>query len=371
MRIASLDVRPYRLPLRRPFHVSSGSVEEREGFIIELCDEDGVRGCGEAAPVHWTGAEPVEAAASALAQLQRQVAGGFDFEFGRLSELCSTSRSAACAVDTALCDLAARRKGVSVAEYLGGKAPLPQRIASLAFGDVPLELARDVAGLCAAGYRTVKIKVGARSLEEDIKRVTESARALSEMVCLRLDANRAWSLEEARRFLEAVAGLPIDFIEEPLSPACGESGWRNLAASSPIRLAADESIEEEDSLSLWLTEELCDVVVLKLGRVGGPHAGRALAEKAIAAGREVVFTDSIETDLGQLAALHTAAACSVRCGETGLGGARLMEGPMSGGSGSGGAGVIGPVFDFGGVGLRGGLGDLGSPDDGTAGSGQC
>ena len=112
--------------------------------------------------------------------------------------------------------------------------------------------------------------------------------------------------DRAIRFLDAVADLPIDGVEEPLAePSVERLRW--LQKRTPFALAIDESLFElgpERVFDLRAARRL----VLKPARIGGFGASLRLAERAAAAGMEVVITSVVESAIGVAAAAQLAAA---------------------------------------------------------------
>jgi O-succinylbenzoate synthase len=137
----------------------------------------------------------------------------------------------------ALLRLAAASRCVPLHAYLHAHARETITIAGLL---------TDPEAVPASEYTTLKIKVGKRPVEEDVLRVHDLARGVGPNVKLRLDANRAWSYEEALTFAAGVIDLPVEYLEEPLRD------WRTLAAfarDAACPIALDETlqdIEEDD-----------------------------------------------------------------------------------------------------------------------------
>ena len=79
---------------------------------------------------------------------------------------------------------------------------------------------------------------------------------------LRLDANGAWSVEEAQRMIEALAPAGLELVEEPVRGIAATRRLRELVA---VRIAIDETA----ALPGALTGGVADVVCLKIARCGG------------------------------------------------------------------------------------------------------
>lgn len=330
-----IEVEPYRRRLATPLVTSRGELAERAGFFVRLVDSDGQVGWGEAAPVYWIDDDPLDATGACLRPLHGR---SVDVDaIGSLDDVRTTilaitgARSvpplrtaARAAVETAVLDLAARRRGIAVATLLGGAADAPVAVNALVVAADPSDVAREVRHHVANGVRAIKLKVGACAPATDAERVCAAARATGGAVPLRLDANRAWSFAVAKTVLDAVPPGAIDYVEEPLSsPSVTELARLRIATG--VGIAVDESLDALGGISALAAGGACDVVVLKPARVGGPLSTLALAREARGHGLRAVLTDSIETAVGRSAVVHTAAALLGAPEAIGLGGRRLLD----------------------------------------------
>ncbi len=318
-------MRPLRLALRRPLRTSRGVLREREGFILELFASSGARGAGEASPAYWLGDERIAETRASLARVVHAAAKRPEMSDLRALMLehspCLTP-AAACALDTALLALSARERGVAVASMLGAQECGPIPVCALLAGRTVEERQREAACALGAGYRCLKIKVGAGAIDDDIRRVEAVRQVVGDGIAIRLDANRGWSLAHARAAISRLSAMRIEFLEEPLSSPTPEA-LSELGAAGPIPIALDESVRDIGDLARFVERRAADVIVLKAARLGGLRAAMRLARFATEAGMKVVVTDSIESPLGMSAAIHLAAAAAPRLA-IGLGGARML-----------------------------------------------
>jgi o-succinylbenzoate synthase len=327
MRIVAAAIERLRLPLRRPLATARGTLRVREGCVLRLTARDGEIGVGEASPAYWIDDAPLAAVRADLDHVVARVRAR-----PRANELRAwlgehgtrvLAPAAACALDAALLDLEARAQGMSVAIALGGRATTTVPIAALVGGSTPDELGADAALARAHGFATVKLKVGGGPLAEDLARVAAVRTSIGREVALRLDANRAWTLDVARRALDAFAPFVPAYVEEPLLEGAPRA-LAALAAESPVALAVDESVRTAADLEDLVACGARVHVVLKAARVGGPTRLVALARTADAAGMPVTVTDAIESAVGMQVAVHAAAALRAATA-VGLGGAQLLR----------------------------------------------
>jgi L-alanine-DL-glutamate epimerase-like enolase superfamily enzyme len=132
------------------------------------------------------------------------------------------------------------------------------------------------------------------------------ARRLPVGTSLRLDANCAWNEREAAEFLGALAGLPVESVEDPLVQP-DRTAWIRLQAKVPFPLAADESLRIMGADAVF-NQPPVRRIVLKPMVLGGLVSALALARRAREAGVECVVTSTVDSAVGVTAALHLAAA---------------------------------------------------------------
>ena len=229
-----------RLPLATPLRSSHGVLRVREGALLELEDSDGVVGAGEALPLAGFALEtPAQAQRALLERLpdwMRQLQDARDAPSlsRRLFADCPASRAA---LDVALCDLEARRAGLPLARWLRGEKAAPRvAINALLRGEEAGALAEEAAARVAEGFRTLKLKLGARPLPRDLERAAGLRRSAGAAPQLRFDANRGWDFATARRALTALRELEPEYVEEPLRPAWpleARGGLRQRSGASP------------------------------------------------------------------------------------------------------------------------------------------
>ncbi|HVA81107.1 MAG TPA: o-succinylbenzoate synthase, partial [Candidatus Binataceae bacterium] len=285
---------------------------------------------------YWLGGERIEQTGEALNWLLGELAR--IRESGEVRErILAKGRNgspltpaAACALDTALLDLEAQERGIALAALLGATAIEPIELCALLTSRSPVEIVREAKRARIAGYRCLKLKVGARTIEDEIRNLKAVREAVSDECSIRLDANRAWTFESALSALSRFHDCRIELVEEPLSsPRPGELA--KLRDLTGIPIALDESINSKGDLDKCMAEGGTDYVVLKAARIGGPTRLVEMATLAKSAGMRAVVTDSLETAVGMSLAIHIAAALAPPRSATGLGGVRVFSSmPASG-----------------------------------------
>lgn len=253
MRLAAVEVVPYALPFKEPYVTARGRLTRREMVLLRIRDEDGLEGLGEAVPLSLRGGVSIQRVVRELEAIDpsRPAPDGL-------------SLPARCALSTALLDLEEKRRDTK-AEHA------PVRCNATLVSGPPAEVAADAGRWAKAGFGTFKLKVGAG---EDVAQVEAVRAALGPDAKIRLDANASWSLEEATRILAAVEPLGIELVEQPVETIgeAAELGWHTR-----IPLAGDESIVDVADAEESVREHGFRITGVKLSKVGGIEAGRAIA----------------------------------------------------------------------------------------------
>ncbi len=149
------------------------------------------------------------------------------------------------------------------------------------------------------GYRAVKIKVGRQALDEDLEFV-HSVCSENPDIDVRIDANRAWTLQAAQAFLDATRHLTLDYIEEPLEDKADLAAF---AQSSHIPLALDETLREPDAEQY---RQFADVYVLKPTLSGGMTGAIEKMKQAQADHIRCTISSSYESGIGMLGLVELA-----------------------------------------------------------------
>lgn len=289
----------------------------RESALITLESDRGQRGCGEAAPLPGFSRDQLADCQHALAALKvsdlpeclergQALLPALSLASSRLPAHLPAARAA---LEAALLDLWARARGVPAWALLRGdeSRPAKRQLAALLDGEGEQAWTRARAAH-ADGLTAFKLKVGrAEAIEQELSLVARLRAEFGAELELRLDANRAWSAEQARSNLARFAAHRPEFVEEPCPLL--ELG---ALGPSPIPLALDESLLElapGRAALCGLVEQGVRTLVLKPTLLGGISACCAWAEAAQTAGAEVILSHTFEGPLGL--ALGAALALSV------------------------------------------------------------
>ena len=296
-----LEIAPRRLRLRTPLATAHGTVSERELLDVLILGADGVAGAGEAAPLPSYDGVSLDDVRAALEDCRAVVHGAEGLPRAMVLDACRKAAvlpQAVAAIDLALWDLEGRRADVPVWRLLGAH-PDPPRVAvnALLSAEDRAGAAAEAGAAVAAGFSCVKAKVG---IGDDAGRLAAIRAAVGPDVALRIDANGAWSVEEALAHLRALAPTNLELCEEPVH---GVAALRAVAEATGVSVAMDETAIGPGALASGATPIVC----LKLSRCGGITGLLEAAETVRCAGGEVYLASTLDGPLGIAGALHAAA----------------------------------------------------------------
>jgi L-alanine-DL-glutamate epimerase-like enolase superfamily enzyme len=300
VRVAGVELtaRIATLRLAETFVIARESSDEDDVVQVEL-RHGGVSGFGEGAPIE----RYAESGESALAYLDRAapLLGEDPFALEEIEgRLPGGENAARAALDGALHDLQGKLLGVPVRKLLGLPRTGPPTSWTVWLGD-PDEMARR-AEKAAQRFRRLKLKLGGGD-GLDVERV-RAVRAVTELP-LMVDVNEWWSLEEALEALPQLAGLGVEYCEQPLR--AGDDGGSELKARSPIPIYVDEDCHRLGDVAACAA--IAHGINIKLAKSGGIREAIRMAHAARALGLGVMLGCMIESGLGIAAGCVVAPLC--------------------------------------------------------------
>jgi len=263
-----------------------------ENLVVKVVTDSGVVGFGEGIARQYVTGEVMESSLRFLQDHLLPQLNGFHPSgppdlIEALAELLSEDNraqapAACCALELAILDAAGKTWSQSVAQMLGG-------------GDQPLIYSAVIPMMSPPSFHRllhlirdmemsfVKIKVGN---ERDTEVLSLAREILGHEVDLRVDANGAWSSEEAQKRIAAMMAYGISAVEQPV-PKEDIQGLKRLSQQVEIPIIADESLCLERDAENLASLDACQVFNLRLSKCGGILAANRLYEiarkKAIAA----------------------------------------------------------------------------------------
>lgn len=303
------QIEPRTLRLRRPLVSAHGETATRELLILRIETDDGVVGWGEAAPLEHYDGVSLERCAAALDRHAEVLRDGAGLQSGALLDACRTADplpQALAAVDLALWDAAGKREGRAVASLIADELLYAVPVNATIGAEDRATAAAAARAAANAGFSCVKLKVG---VGDDAGRVAAVRAALGPAPALRLDANGAWTVEEAVAAITLLAPAGLELVEEPVH---GIAALREVRERVDTRVAMDETAAELGALASGAADAVC----LKISRAGGIAGLLAQAALIRTTGSEAYLASTLDGPLGIAAALHCAAALRVElpCG---------------------------------------------------------
>lgn len=302
MRLESLEAIPYSLPFREPYVTARGRLAERELVLVRIRGE-GLEGWGETAALSLRGGAGVAQLAEEIETVCGPVLTEGGFEPERIWSALARCRSrgvsapALAAVDIALHDLAGKASGDPVWRLLGASQARPVVCNATLPVANPATLQGLVERWANAGFRTFKLKVGVAG---DVASVSRVRATLGPDPRIRVDANGAWSVEEAAAQLRAIGRETIELAEEPVA---GLEQMARLGPLTRVPLAADESVNTPREARTAVELGACRMATVKLAKVGGIAEALAVADEM-----PVYLSSALEGPVGIAAAAHTVQA---------------------------------------------------------------
>jgi o-succinylbenzoate synthase len=312
MRLEGIEVIPYSLPFREPYITARGEIHERELILVRIRGQ-GLEGWGETAALSLRGGQGIDRIAAEIRD--RCWPGLLEGELDpqRIWSAIARCRNrgaspeAVAAVDIALHDLAGRALGDPVWRLLGAAEAAPVTCNATLPAANPSETRVLAQNWADEGFRTFKLKVG---VPGDVTQVATVRQTLGEEIAIRVDANGAWSVEEAAARLEALSSHEIELAEQPVGTF---EQMVELRRRVDVRVAADESLVSPFDARRAKELGACDVAAVKVAKVGGLGAALEIAETMPA-----YISSALEGPVGITAAAHAAAALRYRGGDAGV-----------------------------------------------------
>ncbi len=289
LKLSRVTARVFRCPLDQPVRTSFGTMRDRPMVMIEVEDEQGARGWGEA----WCNFPAVGAEHRArlvdsvltpllLARSFRDPVEAFEHVTDRTAVLALQSAEpgpfaqAIAGLDTALWDLAARRAGKPLWKLLNDDgSPEIGVYASGLNPDAPERLAKSKQ---EAGYRSFKLKVGF-GIARDLANLTALRRTLGPDAGLMVDANQGWRVDQALEMLPKLQAFDLGWLEEPIRADEPWHEWQRLKAATRVPLAGGENISGGSDFERAFDAGVLGVVQPDLAKWGGLSATLPVARR--------------------------------------------------------------------------------------------
>jgi galactonate dehydratase len=312
IRITDVIAHPLTQRLPQPTVTSWGKYTEVSIVLVEVRTDAGIIGVGEAlarfspkayAELIETSLKPrlvggnpadIQAHWRTMRRALSGRAGGMLFE-------------AIAGVDIALWDILGKVAGLPIYRLLGGmgRTEVPVYAASVNWGSDEF-MDRELDGYLEKGFPRIKIKI-ANPVKDACRRIARLRRRAGDDIELCVDANWAYTLEEAVEVGRALSDNTYFWFEEPLRPE-DEAGYEELHRRCATPLAAGESNYTLDQAMRLVANRTLSYLQPDVARSGGITETRRMAE--FAAAHDVQYAPHIGMSgiICETASVHLAAA---------------------------------------------------------------
>ena len=298
----------YTLDFKRPSGTSRGVLHQKETYFIEII-EVGRRGIGECGLFHGLSHDDSPEFESQLAKVCDALQKGED-----VSTLCAGFPSIQMGVEMALLSFNSPTPFQLFDNEFGhGRQPIA--INGLVWmGDLEF-MRKQVFDKIKSGFDCIKIKIGALDFVVECQLLAEiRERYSAEEVTLRVDANGAFSVNEALKKLHQLAAFDIHSIEQPI--AVGQhKAMADLCAKTPLPIALDEEligVLKSTEKATLLERINPQYIILKPSLLGGFSASEEWIQ--LAKERKIGWwvTSALESNIGLNAVAQWTASLNIK-----------------------------------------------------------
>jgi len=287
-----LQYKEYNLKFRYPFGISKGTKTHQPTLLVCL-EHMGYVGWGEAPAITYYNisvAKMIEDIERKKMFIEKYAFTDPDRYWHYLHHLFPANPFLVCALDMAGWDLHGRMRRKKLSQLWQSNAPA-QPLTDYTIGIDTIE--RMVEKMAEKPWPIYKIKLGT---DNDIE-IVRALRAKTGAT-FRIDANAAWTAEEALAKIPQLKDLGVEFIEQPLAKDDWE-GMKTLFAASPLPLIADESCVGESDIGK------CHLhfhgINIKLTKCSGITPARRMITKARELNMKVMIGCMNESSVGSAA----------------------------------------------------------------------
>lgn len=306
MKVTSVSVHVVEIPQIAPIapyrsHVRSTSTTT--SAIVCVHTDEGITGWGEC-NINFL---PDNSARRMTAAAAEWLPGRDPLNIAEFHHTCPLETRLKSGIELALWDIRGKAAQMSVAELLGGVLR-PRIEVAACMGIQNYSRAGEIATWCVEqGFSTLKTKAGA-DMDEDVEMVRGIRDAVGDRLHLRIDPNRAYSLEEAIQLCRRLEPFNLQYIEQPI-PATPLAEARKLREATSVPVALNESVTDPASVLDILRHDAAEFILPDTHIAGGIQPCAAIGELCSAAGIPCIMHCGHDLGPKTAAMLHVAAAC--------------------------------------------------------------
>lgn len=310
MKIARIESIPVRIPLKPERRMISalGRHDVSDFLLVRVFTDNGPEGWGEATVTpRWSG-ETCRGAQAMVDEVLAPAVIGCEVEDiaeldRRLDAVAVGNWFAKSAVEVACWDIRGKSADKPIYELLGGACrPLTIRSRFSLGAYDPERARRRAAELIAAGFTTIKVKVGTGP-RDDVERVRIVREVIGPNIALTIDANGGWDVDTAIRCIRELEDCRLTLVEQPIPPS-DYTGLKKVRAETGAKILADESCFDLVHAQELIRHQCCDAISLYPGKNGGIRKAQEIAQLAAQHGIACSIGSNLEWDLATAAMAH-------------------------------------------------------------------
>jgi len=310
MKIVKVEIFPVIVPLKKAAESAHGAATEQGSVVIRITTGGGEYGVGAIDPLPGYDEESMEEIVTTVQeQLTPLIMGEDPRRIRRIVDIMDTAvprhLGSKAGVEMALFDLLGRTLGVPVHALFGGR--VKDEIALNGWLGLvnPDKAKQEAQEMLDRGFRSLKVKINA-DVAGSRKRVEVVRSVVGKRMQIRVDANEALNLAQAKEVVRALEPFDIEYLEQPM-PREKLEDFIALAKISRVKLMADESIHDMETLLQILKSGAAQFVKVKVQKMGGFLKTYQAVQVAEAFGIPVILGHGFGLTLNTLAELHLAA----------------------------------------------------------------
>lgn len=325
MRITDVHATAVRATRRYPTLIGAARLDphahrahdQSDFILIRVTTDSGLVGLGEVSdlPEGMRLPDGTDATAARVAEVLRERLVGMDpFALEALQERMAfrappasapaESRLLTCAADSALYDLMGKATGLPVYQLCGGLVRPDVLVSYVAFIREPELLAQEIEQQVAHGFTAFKLKVGLDP-DRDLRALRLAREIAGDGASIKLDANGAWTVDEAIEILRRMERDQPAGIETPIDPGNLE-GMRRVREATGLPLL--EHVSTPVQAMRYAQARATDVFNVSCVGCGGILRAKKVLAVAEATGTPCLLGSTVELGVGTAAQLHLAAS---------------------------------------------------------------
>lgn len=298
MRVRSLNLIHARIPLKRTIRHASHTRQSNDTLLVRCVLDDGTTGWGEGLPRSYVTGETIDSAWDLADIIDLSVIRSKIDEASIWSALKEISlgeatgprgcfgNSLRSAIELAVLDACGRRLRVPMWKLIRRHAdstidPAAQvQYVSVITSSKAWKVLLLGSAFRLHGFQQCKVKVG---YPNDLQILQSARRGLGRKMIVRVDANEAWSVDEAIQNITRLEEFGIASVEQPISHAEVQH-LSTVRRETNIPIMLDESLCSVSDANAAVSQNLCDLFNVRISKCGGIVGSLKLVELAREAG---------------------------------------------------------------------------------------